>query len=307
MKQPSPITESQHRMEAVNVGSCCVAGLQALEQGDLQEAMSWAARCGALPEASEDARYAALQGGIAAAKSNFSEAADHFRMAMRLDPHEMGFARQLVEVLQTEGLLEEAVDVLENMIQKDPREADLLIDLGYARLASGNRAGARDALERAATLRPQDKTVLFALAQMYEAIEEPALAVEVLSGNLRDEASPRVLNELARLLLHLQRYADAERIFRALGEKDAAARLVAQHGIIWCRIKREDWRGALTTALDATRLDCYGVTTKFLAYTKDRVFTSLLDAAERESELLQRLCDEMDEYAELHCSEAIGA
>lgn len=303
MNQPSPIkpiTESQNRIEAVNVGSCYVAGLQALERGDLAEARSWAARCGTLPDASKDARYAALQGTIAVATGKLSEAAEHFRTATRLDAHEIAFARQLVEVLQTEGQLDEAVDVLENLTLKEPKQADLFIDLGYARLASGNRAGARQALERAASLQPQDKTVLFALAQMYEAIQEPGLAVEVLSEKLGREASPRVVNELTRLFLRLQRYSDAEDSFRALGEKDATARLMAQHGIVWCRIKRADWHGALEAALDASRLDCYGVTTKFLAYVKEHVFGNLVDAPEREAELFRRLCDEMDEYAEMH-------
>ena len=308
MSQSSPkrVAESQGRIEVVDVGTCCAAALQALDQGDVPEAKLWADRCAALPDSDKDARYAGVRGRIAAARGNFVEAAEHFQTALRLDPDQVVLARQLVEVLQTEGRLEEAVDVLERLTRNDSQEADLFIDLGYARLASGNRAGARKAVERAAALRPQDKAVQFALAQMYEAIQEPALAVEVLSGKMGDEASPRVLNELARLLLHLNRYADAELTFRGLRDKDSAAQLMAQHGIIWCRIKQADWRGALQSALDASRLDCYGVTTKFLAYAKDRVFGGPLATPETEAELLKSLCGEMDEYAELHCSEAIA-
>jgi tetratricopeptide (TPR) repeat protein len=124
------MTGSPNRFETVNVDACYAAGLQALERGDLQEAVAWAARCGTFPEAAADARYAVLQGRIAAAAGNFAEVAAHFRMAIQGDPHETAFARQLVEILKTEGQLDEAVGVLEKLSQKDPQQADVFVDLG---------------------------------------------------------------------------------------------------------------------------------------------------------------------------------
>jgi len=49
------------------------------------------------------------------------------------------------------------------------------------------------------------------------------------------------------------------------------------------------------------------VTTKFLTYAKDRLFSRPRNAPEREAELLQHVRDEMYEYAELHTSDAIVA
>lgn len=306
MKQGSLEKRSTTPAHTTTVASCYAAGLQALEQGNVTAAREWAERCSALPDALRDARCATLHGKIAGALGNFEEAAKHFRTAMQMDPRELGLARQLVEVLQINGQLGEAVKVLENLAGKDPKP-DVFIDLGYARLANGDRAGAREALERAAALHPQDKAILFSLAQMYQAVDEPGLAAEILSKNLRSEGVPRVLNELAGLFLRLQRHSDAEESFRALGERDRAAELMAQHGIIWCRIKRTDWRGALEVALDATKLDRYGETTKFLSYAKDRFFSNPLDASKREAELLECLREEMDEYAEVHSSDPIVA
>lgn len=300
-KQPTELTDP------ATVQSCYVAGLEALERGDVTKARAWAERCSALPDSSRDARCASLHGRIAVALGNVQEAANYFRTAMRLAPRETALARQFVEVLQTAGELNEAVTLLENLTRKDPKQADLFVDLGYARLANGDRAGARKELERAAALQPENKAVLFSLAQMYQAIGEPALAAEVLSEKFGRGASPRLLNELAGLFLHLQRDADAEATFRALGELDGAAQLLVQHGIIWSRMRRADWRGALDVALDATRLDRHGVTTRFLTYAKERLFARPLNAPEREAELLQHLRDEMDEYAELHSSDAIVA
>jgi Flp pilus assembly protein TadD len=291
----------------VTIESCYVAGLEALERGDVTKAQDWADRCSGLPDSAKDPRCAALLGKIASARGDFHEAAEHLRKAMRLAPRETSLARQLVEVLQTAGQLSEAVSVLQNLTRKDPKQADLFVDLGYARLANGDRTGARKELERAAALRPGDKAVLFSLAQMYQAIGEPALAAEILSQKFGGDASPRLLNELAGLFLHLQRYAEAEATFRALGERDGAAELMVQHGIIWSRMKRSDWRGALDLALDATRLDRHGVTTKFLTYARDRLFARPPNAPEREAELLQHVRDEMDEYAELHTQDAIVA
>ena len=294
-------------LNPVTVESCYVAGLEALERGDVTKAQDWANRCSGLPDSAKDPRCASLHGRIAFARGNFQEAADHLRKATQLAPREISFAQELVEVLQTAGLLSEAVSVLEGLTRMDPKQADLFVDLGYARLANGDRTGARKELERAAALEPQNKTVQFCLAQMYEAIGEPALAAEVLSKEFTRNASPRWLSELARLFLHLQRYDEAEATFRALGKCDGAAELLVQHGIIWSRMKRSDWRGALDTALDATRLDRHGVTTKFLTYARDRLFARPPNVPEREAELLQHVRHEMDEYAELHSSDAIVA
>jgi predicted Zn-dependent protease len=291
----------------VSVESCYAAGVEALEQGNMAKAQDWADRCGRLPGSARDARYASLQGRIAATRGNFQEAADHLRKAMRLAPGETNWARELVEVLQTAGQLSEAVLLLENLTRKQSKQADLFVDLGYARLANGDREGARKDLERAAALEPKDKAVQFSLAQMYQAIGKPALAAEILSKKFGRDASPRLLNQLAGLFLHLERYAEAEATFRALGERDAAALLMVQHGIMWSRIKRSDWRGALDVALDATRLDRHGVTTRFLAYARDRLFARPPNALEREAELLRQLRDELDEYAELHTTDAIVA
>jgi hypothetical protein len=109
-----------------------------------------------------------------------------------------------------------------------------------------------------------------------------------------------VLNDLARLYLQLERYSDAEAVFRSLRKLDPTHELLAQHGQTWCRIRRRDWRGALDVALNATRLDRYDLTTAFLTYAKDQLFGSAPDAERREAELGERLRAELYEHAELY-------
>src|SRR5207245_6058895 len=109
-------------------------------------------------------------------------------------------------------------------------DASLLVDLGYVRMMNGDRQGARTAIEQAASLRPEDSAIGWSLAQIYEALGEPTTAAEILSRIARDAPSSRVLNELARLYLQVERYSDAEAVFRSLRTLDPANELLAQHG-----------------------------------------------------------------------------
>jgi tetratricopeptide (TPR) repeat protein len=226
-----------------SVEECCAAGLEALEQGDLEAAEAWAGRCDAA--AGEPA---------------------------------------------------------------DPRCAALRVDLGFARLMGGDAPRARAALERAAEMLPEDADIRIALAQVYEAVGEPARAADALLQVPPEALSPRLLGERARLLLDLERWNEAEETFRALGRlDDPASDLLAVHGQCWCRIRTGDWRGALDAALGATRLDRYDLTTAFLAYAKDRLFSHPADAARREAELGERLRAELREHADLHSGDTDSA
>jgi Flp pilus assembly protein TadD len=292
------------------VESCYAAGLWTLDRGDTDGARYWLARCNAAPGGTADARCAALGGAIATEEGDFDGAVEHFRRATRLAPDDPALARQLGEVLSASGRLDEAAGVLDEAARRQPDDADTLVDLGYVRMLAGDGAGARQALERAAQLRPDDPAIGRALGQVYEAAGDPAAAAAALAAG--GDLSPRAANDLARLYLQLERYADAEGVFRRLGQLAAddqpgaqqglAAddRLVAQHGLVWCRIKQGDWRGAFDLALSATRLDRYGLTTDFLAYARDRLFGRAPDAAAREAELGERFAAEMREHYELH-------
>ena len=104
--------------------------------------------------------------------------------------------------------------------------------------------------------------------------------------------------------MQLERYTEAEAAFRSLAKRDPEHELFAQHGQSWCCIKKGDWRGALEAALSATRLDRFDLTTAFLAYSKDRLFGQVPDAAEREVALGTRFWAELHDHAEMHSDEA---
>lgn len=287
---------------AVTVESCYTAGTAALDRGDAASARAWLARCTAAPGGDADARCALLAGAIAAEEADFAGAAEHYRRAADLAPDDMAIVRQLGEALSADGAFDEAIRVLEEASRRHPEDADTLVDLGYVYLAGADPAGARTALERAARARPGDPAIQRALGEVYEAAGDPGRAADAYAA-AGAAVSPRAANDLARLYLQLERYADAEAVFRRLRATDPDGQLVAQHGLTWCRIKQRDWRGAFDTALGATRLDRYGLTTAFLAYARDQLFGRVPDATAREADLAERFAAELREHYELQGDE----
>ena len=288
------------------VHACYVAGLEALNNGDLKEANAWALRCDAAHGGRIDARCATLHSLIATEAGDLEGAAAHLRHAAQLAPEDVSVARRLGQVLAANGALSEAVATLERVAMNAPDEADLLVDLGYVCMMNNDRAKARAALERAASLRPEDSAIQYSLVQIYEALGELALAAAVLTPMARHAASPRLLNDLTLLLMQLGRWDEAEAMFARLQRFDPEHDLIAQHGRIWCRIQERDWRSAFGLALEATRLDRYDLTTALLNYVKDQLFGRVPDAVRREAELGERVMAELREHAELHGDEDIA-
>ena len=299
-------TDSAGAYEGLTVEACYAAGLQALHSDKLEEAARWAAQCDAVRYEETDTRCAVLHGLIAAETGNLDAAITHLRHAAQLAPLDVPVARRLSEALIERGDLNEAVAALEQVATGTPEDADLLVDIGYLSLISNDRAKARATLERAATLKPEDAAIQYSLAQMYETLGEPARAAAILLPIARHTLSPRLLNELTLLLLQLGQWDEAETSFVSLQRLDPEHELIAQHGRVWCRVEKRDWRGAFDLALEATRLDRYELTTALLTYIKDQLFGQAANQEAREAELDRRVMAELREHAELHSGEDIA-
>ena len=284
-----------------SVEACCIAGLDAIDAGDLETARAWEHRLNTLADAPGDPRWPMLRGRIAATAGDFDAAASHFYAARQLDASDVTLALHLIEALQATGRIKAAVEVLEDVTERNPARPDLWVELAIARMISNDPAGARKAAERTSSLQPQDRGLLLSLAQIYQALGEFALAAEILGTQFRNSGSPRLLNDLARLYLHLGSYSEAESVFQEIGRADSGSAVLSQHGVIWCRMQRGESRPAFEAALDATRLDRYQATTAFLVCCADRLFGNHSESVEAEqAEIGRRLLEEMDEYAELH-------
>ena len=278
------------------------AGMEALGAGRLEDASRWASRCAEAPGGASDPRCASLAGWVAAENGDFNAAAAHLRRAMELATDDVAVARDLAEALAAGGELREAQAVLEDVARRSLDDIDVLVDLSFIRMLNGDGAGAREAINRAATLSPNDDKILLAEARIHEALGEGALAAATSARAVGTTVSPAVLTDLARLCLESGRFAEADAAFRRLQAVDAEHFVFAQHGRIWCQIKRGDWRGALELAIGAAQADRYELTTALLAYARDRLFTRVADddAAARESELGERFMAALRDHAEQH-------
>ena len=284
------------------VAVCSTRGFAALAAGRLEDARLWVARCAEAPGGDVDPRCLSLAGRITFEEGELDDAVALFRQARSSVPDDGPIARMLAEALAATGESREARAVLEEAWRRAGDEADILVDLSFLRLLDRDQAGAREAIERAAAISPDNQDVLLAQARLYEALGEPDLAVASARQIAAATSSPGVLSDLVRMFLTAGRYPEAETAFRRLQSVDPEHAVFAQHGRIWCRIKAGDWRSALELAIGATHADRYELTTALLAYARDRLFSEMSahEAAAREDALGARLLLAMREHAEQH-------
>ena len=290
---------------ADSVEACYVAGMEALARGESELARAWAARCDSAAHAGPDSRCLALHGAIDVEDGEFDRAIEHLQRAVGLARTDTTLRRQLGEALAASGDLPAAAATLDAAARLTPDDAAVLVDLAHVRQMLGDGAGARAAIERAATLQPADATIQLSLARIYESLGQDELAAATFGEVAQAAPTAAVLLDLARLNLRLDRHVAAEAAFRRLAALDPDRDLVAQHGRIWSRIQRRDWRGALELALYVAKADRFDLTTALLAYAKDRLFTRVPadEAAARETALRERFEGELREQAELYSAD----
>jgi tetratricopeptide (TPR) repeat protein len=132
-------------------------------------------------------------------------------------------------LLQSRERLAEAAECYERIVAADPSDWEIWNNLGNARRAAGDLAGAIDALGRARRLRPGLAAIqlnygmsLAVAGRLEESLEAYAEAARLEPGN------PALQLELGKLLRHLGRHAEALEPLRAaaaLAPGEAEARL----------------------------------------------------------------------------------
>ena len=282
----------------------CAAAEQALERGNVAEARSLLPSSDTMTGIEANARYAALQGKIAAASGDYDTAAACLSRAHQLEPQNSDYTIALAEAFSALGDMPAAATAFSEAIRQQPARHELLIDLAYVLLACGDRDGACEALDHLARVPDLSPAVIFALAQGYQALDQGSKAIPWLGQLSRRAPQPRGLNELARLSLHVHDFTRGELAFRMLGRADSNSQLMSLHGITWCHVQRSRWREALEAAVAAIRFDRSPLTVDFLTYVKDGLFIG--NASDQlKTELGKRLLEEMDEYSARHCMDAI--
>jgi len=203
--------------------------------------------------------------------------------------------------LQTQGRFAEAIACYEQVVAADPGDWEIWNNLGNARRAAGDQAGAIEALAKAAAFRPDEPGLHYNLAAaLAEAgrTDESALAILEAARLTPDDAPP--LLDLSRSLSALGRYDEAESVYRR-APSHAAAWL--ERGQMLERGNRLDRlpaliaeaaaRGMRFPYLDALALDREGRTREALAQAQ----AAGDDDPVRRALLVGRLADKAGEAA----------
>jgi len=94
------------------------------------------------------------------------EAAAAYQEALALDPDRVEALKNLAILVMSAGRSDDAIPILEHVLALDPASPHMLVLLGHARAARGERAAARAAFQRALQLNPDSQPARRGLAAL---------------------------------------------------------------------------------------------------------------------------------------------
>lgn len=150
-------------------------GVAALQSGNLVPAQTTLERY-VLAQPSDFRGCLALGMVFTAQRGQTERARSQLARCSEIDPSNTEARYQLALLNKSQGENEQAIRLLEEVIERVPGYAAALRDLGALYLESGNDEKARGFLERAAALIPKDGETHFQLVRLYNRIGETALA-----------------------------------------------------------------------------------------------------------------------------------
>jgi len=159
-------------------------------------------------------------GQVLLAHGDIEGAAQHLDRAIRLlgrsdDAADAYYLRAKVYMAKNE--IEEAAKALEAALQIRPNFAEAWSDLGQARKALLDDAGALDAFKKAVALKPDDAVAQYRLGAELLREDQPEAAIEHLKASYRIKSDDQsTLNALQSALRQAGRTAEADEIRRKL-------------------------------------------------------------------------------------------
>jgi arylsulfatase A-like enzyme/Tfp pilus assembly protein PilF len=169
----------------------------------------------ALAEAPEDADLLTSRAGHYASRREFDRAEEMLREAVAIDAFHLQARLRLTELLETTGRLEDAAEVIEDLLKANPGQPEALAALGRVRLV--DPAAARPYLEEAVRLNPGRFEPLFNLGLCQLKLGQPEKGEASLRRALDlRPGHPLCRNNLAIALTMQGRLDEAENELRAL-------------------------------------------------------------------------------------------
>lgn len=233
------------------------------------------------------------------------DATAYLQRAVSLRPDDVEAWHELGDALVEEGRLPEAAGALREVVQIKPRDAVALVDLGHILHAMGEHDEAIAVLSLASEVQPGNLTTLRSLVDMYRSTGQSEQALEAAAhmAELQPEDVLAAM-DVADLSLDLGRLDEAVAAYSRLRRiDDDEHEVYAYHGMINAEMQRERWRRALDLAIDATRIDRYGLTTDLLAFNVAQVFGASDRPVPSRAEVDASLAAERAEHRRLHTEE----
>ncbi len=143
------------------------------------------------------------------AQERLKEAEECYRLGLELSPEDFAGNFQFAVFLQNTDRLDEAAGLLDKLLERDPRNRDVLNFRALIHSRQQQLPKAVECLERALEDRPRDAGLLFNLAQMVEQTGERQRAEELLRKSLEIQPQqPGALSRLAGLIAGADRKFD---------------------------------------------------------------------------------------------------
>jgi tetratricopeptide (TPR) repeat protein len=233
------------------------------------------------------------------------DAASYFQRVVNLQPDDVESWHDLGDALVEDGQLEEAAGAMRQVVRIRPTDVTALLDLGLILRQLGQERDAIPYLQAAADAQPGNLQVMRALVDIYRRTGQTETALEaarqIVDLQPQDVLASMDVADISLELGKLDEAVAAYSTLRRIDEEDHE--VYAYHGMIQAEMQRERWRRALDLAIDATRIDRYGLTTDLLAFNVAQVFGSSDRPVPSRAEVDAALAAEQAEHRRLHTEE----
>ncbi len=147
-------------------------------------------------ETSRDFYRAKMLGALYEETGQMRKALKAYREALAKKANDIETRLKVVQLLQIQGELDEAIKQYAELIRAAPRNPDFVFQLAEALIQRGDRKGALEQLKKLEGRSQGDEETLAALVDFYERVEERDRAMAVLQRLARDPRDPRHLVDL---------------------------------------------------------------------------------------------------------------
>jgi tetratricopeptide (TPR) repeat protein len=225
------------------------------------------------------------------------------RRIVGIRPNDVEAWRELGHAAEAVGDLREASNAFREVLQRQPDDTRVLTDLGHTLYALGDTKGAISALAQVVGREPSNIAAMRNLTAIYRSSGDPRAALRMATSIVEWQPFNVLgLLDVAELQLELGDTGGAAQAYEKLRtiDVDDGHEVYAYHGLIRVELMRENWRGALDYAIDATRLDRDDLTTQLLAFIAKQAFGQGQGTTMTWSELEPAFAREAREHHRIH-------